>query len=135
MQSGMTQATRFFFNNSNMLVYHVIESKFYSKYDTEKMFDIIPVNGGYRFVSSDSDNLFIMSPHLWKEGKKIEFSMGSIIPNKKYSCWQSTDVSFIFDQQWRDQNFLKNTVFLSWDMVNWKFIELDKKHLLIKDDK
>ena len=129
MQSGMTQASRIFLKDPRLLAYHVSESKIYCKDVPVGNFEIVPVLGGYRFISSDPENLFIMCPYYWEEGGCIDFSMGRIIVNKKLSGWQATDVTFVFDDKWVNKSNIKNTVILTWDVVSWKFVELDKSHL------
>ncbi|MCK4265280.1 hypothetical protein KAW80_02900 [Candidatus Babeliales bacterium] len=129
MQSGVTQASRIFFNNPDLLAYHVIQSKFYSKTTTNKNFEIIPADRGYRFVSPDPENLFIMSSYKWQEGNFEKFSMGHFVVNRKQSGWQAADMTFIFDEKWLGADDLRKTIFVTWDMVNWRLKELNKDHL------
>jgi len=129
MQSGMTQAARIFFNNPDLLAYHVTEARLYSKEQAKATFDVKPIPGGFRFISPDPENLFIMCRYSWREGDEITFSMGKIIIHKKYSGWQANDISFIFDQRWLEPSLIRNTIFLTWNMVNWRFVTLDTAHL------
>lgn len=122
MMSGMTQAFRLFFNNPNLEAYHIDEIKFYCVNKPISSFNIIPIKNGYRIISNDIENIFLMHNE-----SKLKSSMGKILINKRLSSWQVNDLSFIFDKKWiKDIN---KTIILSWDLANQKFIKLNT-HLL-----
>jgi hypothetical protein len=129
LMSCMAQASSLFFKNFNLPVYQTIELRFYVKKTTDKNFNIYPIPGGYRFVSTDPENIFVMCPYSWVEGKDVDSSMGVIKVNKKLDGWQATDVSFVFNDRWLELFKSKNTIFLTWDVAKWEFVELEHKNL------
>jgi hypothetical protein len=129
MFSSITQKNRLLFNNPDMKAYHVTEARWYVKNPTNKAFDVIPVEQGYRFVTQDPENLFVMVPHHWQEGQDYAFSMGRLRVNKKLDHWQATDITFMFDEKWIESKNIKNTRFVTWDPAQWKFVDLATNHL------
>ncbi len=127
--SGMTQAARFFLKDPNLLAYHVLEANFYSKNQPKDNFYIKPIKNGYRFISPNPELYNFICSHSLKEGDTKEFFMGIMYINKKFSVWQASDISFVFDQKWLNLAQSKEIIFLSWDMVKQQFIELNSRHL------
>jgi len=122
MESGITQAARFFFNNSSLLAYHVSEAQMWCR-EKPALFTILPITQGYRFIANNAHNSLWMPP---QKNEAYAHSMGVIKVHTKVDD-QPVDVSFVFDEKWLGD--ITNTIFVTWDPIHWQFVELKKDHL------
>jgi hypothetical protein len=134
MQQGMSQAARLFFDNKNLQAFHVTQAKICASKQPTQSFTIESIDGGYRFISPDPDNLFFMVPHGWHEGDVIPFSMGRICVYAKSANWKAHDISFIFSDSWLNRLSKSTALFVMFDPTTWSFVTLDSNHLFTRKD-
>jgi len=127
MFSGVSQAISLFTGLDQKNIFHVKEAAIMGQHDTQSCFDILPVPGGYRFVSQEPKKLFMMCPYGWKEGVPVLYSMGTIIPHHIDNGWKCTDLSIMFDKRWLIN--LEYLRIVTWNPARWDFEELPTDHL------
>lgn len=105
---------------------------------------IVPIKDGFRITSLDKEHCACslrLSNHplqwveeekayRWKKnlhevGKWHRCSVGKFMIHERLEDEFVTDISFVFDKKWIDEN----TVFVSWDTEKGKYIKLDASHL------
>jgi hypothetical protein len=104
-----------------------------------------PIEGGFRFISDDpehcawwihfsdhplawsqDDYAYIWTAKNYQENVWYPCSLGKFKINHMLDGKYLTDVSFVFDQKWIDEQ----AVFVVWDTQNGRYIVLNIKHLL-----
>ncbi len=106
--------------------------------------DIVPIEAGFRIKSQNKDHCacwmnYSHFPMWWSEKDKAyewrqelyqvgvwyPCSMGKFKIHERLDNRYITDVSFVFDQKWIDED----TVFVTWDTIDGKYVVLPSDHL------
>ncbi len=130
LSSGLMQGLQLFSNNDNLHVYHLIDTPLCTmEYPSQGTIKTTTIKNGYRLTATDPKKIWFMTPH---HAQNIQSSMGTILINERTSSWQANDISIILDKKYRTKEWLQETRIFSWDPHTWKFIPLQKDHLLKK---
>lgn len=119
MQSGISQAFKLIAPGKNISAYHVKELALCTAEYDAPVCDVEVIPNGYRFVSPAPQKLYFMCPYAWEEGTRVEVSMGTIAVNRKISGWQASDVSFEFNNLWKER--LKKAKCITWNTAQHRF--------------
>lgn len=125
---SIAQALRFLSQNNDLMIYNFTDiSLCTSSFPSDGAIETYTVDGGYRLQVTDPYRIWFSVPH---NVEKIESSLGTIFINHRISSDRVTDISIFLKSEYCKKKFLDKTVVLSWDPSIWKFVSVEKEHLI-----
>ncbi|MBL4588260.1 hypothetical protein JKY79_02865 [Candidatus Babeliales bacterium] len=128
LSSGLEQALRFLSQDDDLMLYYFQKvSLCTNSFPSEGMIEVYTIDEGYRLQVTDPKRIWFSVPH---DIQKIEGALGSVFINHRISSCKATDISIFLKSEYRKKEFIDTVVIFSWDPSMWKFVPVEKEHLV-----
>jgi hypothetical protein len=129
--TGIMQGLQLYSKDNTLKVYNIFNkiALYLEDFPSKGTLIINNSEHGYEIISTDPKNIwFTVLPGV----EKYETSMGTVIIQKRKTSWQATELVVEFNDTYLQKNWINNTTFMYFDPHTWKFLPLQKDHLLKK---